>query len=198
MKDIDLTLKPSIESRKDAIHVAIIPLIAGENLSPGTYVSLNRETKQGVKSRAPDKNFSGPLGVVNPFYQGQIKKGEVFYLLLTPGTVMSIRHDWTHPEFKEMDEENQENVEGKNNLSRLSLKQQIAREFLEAYAISIGSDLDELLYRTRDYLLHDEYWNEGARFDGEYLPDGFWSYYEDYTNTKVEDGKRYSFFSCSC
>lgn len=79
----------SDDAQRDAVHVAIYPVIAAVNLSPGTHVQL-------VEGRAaPGPN---PIGIVDPFLKGRVKAGERFYLCLYQQTVTSLRHAWSHPD----------------------------------------------------------------------------------------------------
>lgn len=66
------------EAKRDAIHVAIIPVIAVRVLRPGEVLGS---------------------GIVDPFLKQPVQPGERFYLCLHPGTVTSVRHDWDHPFF---------------------------------------------------------------------------------------------------
>lgn len=77
---------------RDAIHVAIAPVIAIQELQPGQRIGLvDGESKAGVTSR--------PLGIVDPYLTESVKFGQMFYMFLFPQTVTSLRHVWTHPGF---------------------------------------------------------------------------------------------------
>lgn len=80
---------------RDAIHVAVAPVVAGEELSPGQQVFLIGEEA----FYALGKN-SGSIGIVDPFLARIVSKGERFWLCLYPGTTTSLRHAWTHPAFE--------------------------------------------------------------------------------------------------
>jgi hypothetical protein len=87
--DVNLGSTPSKYADRDAVHVAVIPMIAGEKLLPGTHVSV-----------VDGKCFaSGNLvGIVDPYRAHHvIKEGESFWLCLYPKSVTSIRHHWTCP-----------------------------------------------------------------------------------------------------
>ena len=73
------------------------------------------------------------------------------------------------------------------------------RRKLKDFAQQIGVDYDELIFRTFDYLDNEESWNEGERFDGVSLPDGYWDWFELVTGRVVPaDQRDYSIFSCAC
>jgi hypothetical protein len=80
------------EPNRDAIHIAVAPVVAGERLDPGEHVCL---TPSGVAVLAQGKS----IGVVDPFLRAFVGKGDRFWLFLTPGSVTGLRHEWDHPDF---------------------------------------------------------------------------------------------------
>jgi hypothetical protein len=80
VEKIPLGKKPEPGDRRDAVHVAIIPMTATRRLSPGQHLAN---------------------GIVDPFLTRSIEPGEAYWLLLYPNTVTSLRHVWTHPAFDE-------------------------------------------------------------------------------------------------
>jgi hypothetical protein len=83
---------PGDDDRRDAIHIAIIPVIASGELRPGQHVGPLPDDRFGVVER--------PIGVVDPFLRGPVKDGERFWLCLYPYSITSLRHVWTHPAFQ--------------------------------------------------------------------------------------------------
>lgn len=82
---------PDGERERDAIHIAVIPVRAAEPLGAGHHVGVT----DGKASRSPPL-----IGVVDPFLTpGLVEAGEWFWLLLYPGTITSLRHEWIHPAF---------------------------------------------------------------------------------------------------
>ena len=77
---------------RDAVHVAVAPIVAGEDLIPGAHVGLINNQAYGAHPE--------PIGVVDPFLERGPNRGEKFWLFLYPNTVTSLRHAWTHPAFK--------------------------------------------------------------------------------------------------
>lgn len=83
------------ERRRDAIHIAVAPVTASQDLDPGDHVALVAGTDETVYW----DNGEGPTGIVDPFLTNTVKKGQRFWLFLYPNTITGLRHIWTHPAF---------------------------------------------------------------------------------------------------
>jgi len=82
-------------SFRDAIHVAICPMVAGERLVPGQHVKIvNQKAVRAMRG-------FGAVGFVDPELEKPVNKGQRFYLWIYQRTVTSLRHQWTHPAFPE-------------------------------------------------------------------------------------------------
>lgn len=79
---------------RDAIHIAVAPVMAAEQLTPGQHVGFVDRTKAMVGT-----NTRQLLGIVDPFLPGPVSEGTRFYLCLYPRTITGLRHDWNHPAF---------------------------------------------------------------------------------------------------
>ena len=79
------------KSEKDAIHVAIAPVIAGEKLKPGQRV--------GLVSSTVVADVEPFVGIVDPYLRDDVEPTQRFWLFLMPGSVTSLKHAWTHPAF---------------------------------------------------------------------------------------------------
>lgn len=169
-----LGFKIGPNEHRDAIHLAVEPVVAAHDLQPGQHVGF---VVGGVG--VSDK----PLGIVDPFIEGTVKKGERFWLLVYPRQITSLRHVWAHPAFSQIEE-------GKAAPSDSEM-------FIRNVARSIGVGYEELMDHARDYIHTGDSWCEGGRFEGESLPEDFWGHFETVTGLK-ESGKGWSFFSCSC
>lgn len=82
------------EFEKDAIHIALVPVVSNEQLAPGQSVRLFQDSQKVVESFV-----SGAIGIVDPFLTGLVYPGQKFWMMLFPNTITSLRHDWTHPAF---------------------------------------------------------------------------------------------------
>jgi hypothetical protein len=83
------------EARRDAIHIAVEPVVAGERLHPGAHITVVK----GVAYNADTEDEEPPLGIVDPFLTKPIRKGQRFWFLMYPRMVTSLRHVWAHPSF---------------------------------------------------------------------------------------------------
>jgi hypothetical protein len=89
---------PTGTEGRDAVHIAIVPAIAGDNLERGWSVKLNG------KNEAEACNSENAIGVVDPFRRWEerfVSKGSWFWLCLYPKTITGLRHVWEHPSFPE-------------------------------------------------------------------------------------------------
>jgi len=74
---------------KDAVHVAIVSLVAGTALPCGCRIKLNCDN-QAIPARDGDKDS---FGVVSP-WSGRIARGERFWALMDPDSVAAVEHTW--------------------------------------------------------------------------------------------------------
>lgn len=84
------------EEHRDAIHIAICPVIADHNLNPGQQIGIFSQNGEEIVVGVNAKKY---LGIVDPFLKTPINKGEKFWMFLFPNTITSLRHEWTHPNF---------------------------------------------------------------------------------------------------
>ena len=78
---------------RDAVHLAIVSVVAAHELIPGQHIGLIDRASRLVGES------SEPIGIVDPFLTGTVHPGERFYLCLYPNTVTGMRHVWSHPAF---------------------------------------------------------------------------------------------------
>ncbi len=77
--------------QRDAIHIAVAPVVAARIMKPGEHVGLNAE---GLAIYSTE-----PIGLVDPFLKSPVAAGDKFWLFLYPGTITGLRHEWAHPAF---------------------------------------------------------------------------------------------------
>lgn len=180
-----MILEPDVGGR-DAVHVAVISAEAADKLAPGQHVGFNAaSTLEKLIVGISDD----PIGLVDPFLEVTVQKGQRFWLYLYPRTITSLRHNWTHPAFSD----------APLGAFYAPPSQKLeAEKWLLQYAREIGVTYRELMERADDYVASRQYWIEGGRWEGQSLPDEFWDHYQTVMDTKIPDDKRGSFFSCSC
>lgn len=171
---------------RDAIHLAVEPVVAGERLHPGQHIGI----VNGVATTKAPKL----LGIVDPFLIGFVPEGDKFWLIVYPRQISSLRHVWSHPDFED---EHSIDPEVINRVIQ-KLKGSPSEEWIRKYASEIDVEYDELISHVKEYLVNGESWSEGGHFDGTHLPNEFWDHYQIVTNTIVPGDQRGSFFSCSC
>lgn len=162
------------EAGRDAVHIAIAPVTAGERLLPGQHVGVIMAPD--VVARSGDH-----IGIVDPFLTTWIEAGARFYLCLYPNSITSLRHEWTHPSF----------------LASLVISTSEAwlRDFAEEIGLSYGQAVEAMQaadehgqYHTFGYDTPDICYKE---------LDQMWRHYEIVTGRKVKDTAR-GVFSCAC
>lgn len=169
MTDLKIGELITIARDRDAIHVAVAPVIAGESLSPGQHVGVQGDGTAG---------FKGPwIGIVDPFLTSQVQRGEKFWLFLYPGSITSLRHDWTHPAFG----------------AAMQSPSSGDRETIEAFAATESVSYEEMLGLLGEMDASGSVYG-ASRYSA--IPGGVWDAYERITGRHVADRPEY--FSCSC
>jgi hypothetical protein len=189
MKDAVATMGailPDDVGGRDAVHVAVIAMFAGEDLHPGQDVGYNGTIKDGHYVAYPIMDKF--VGIVDPFIKGYVKKGEKFWLFLYPRTITGLNHLWTHPEFDE----------SATGLYSSPSKKAASEKWIDDWAGQYGLRASKMIEEAKNWIDHGDHFSMGGTFEGEYVPDEFWDHYEVVTGKKVDRSDRESFFSCSC
>lgn len=82
------------KGERDAIHVALAPVTAAERLKPGQHVGFVREHNTDLVGVS-----SSPVGIIDPFLERSVERGQRCYLVLYQNTVTGMKHQWEHPAF---------------------------------------------------------------------------------------------------
>jgi hypothetical protein len=158
--------------QKDAVHVAVAPVIAAEYLNPGQSIGLQENDTRFAVSK-PAKF----IGVVDPFLKEGVQKGQKFWMFLNPNTITSLRHDWEHPAFIPSESE----------------------AWLRDFADEVQMTYEELLLAAKNYLESGDITCLG--FDTPdrvyYDREEFWDHYQKVTNQPVDPDES-MFFRCAC
>lgn len=169
------------EAGRDAVHIAVAPAIASHELHPGQHVGVSPD---GLAAHAGNH-----IGVVDPFLKQSVKQGERFFVCLYPGTITSLRHEWTHPSFPVA-----------NPLVDKEMEQ--SERWLRMYAITHNcytDDHEEAFQELIAGLRSGELFFHGSDLHGRYDLDDEWElkkHAETYLGIDI-DFDRFT-FSCSC
>lgn len=153
---------------KDAIHIAVLPVRAMDEFMPGEKVCLVNGT-DAIKCNEDSNTYHG---VVDPYLLNTVKRGERFWLFMRPGSITSLRHDWTHPALIKESEE-------------------WLRDFAERYKIDYNQMIDGAVDGSGCCF--------GSSGYSEELDDEFWDHVENVTNQRLNRNHRENtYFHCSC
>ena len=176
--------------KRDAIHLAVENVIAGEDLNPGDDIGFKKGYDNVVvRAFRNGVSHTKPVGIVDPFLEKRVEKGQRFWLIVYPRQIRSLRHVWTHPDFPEQEALQDANLTYEPVSSELALQQ---------FADNIGVTYKQLMCGAKDFLSRGDYMQDGGKFESVYAGEEFWNHYEAVTGIKVPEDKRGSFFSCSC
>lgn len=168
-------------AKRDAIHLAVLPAIAGQDLFAGQDVGLVGDVAMA--------NAETCLGIVDPFLGTLVHKGEMFWLVIYPRVITSLRHVWSHPNIDE------EPVQAKQDERQSQLELKEASElWIRQYAEAQGLSYYELMegaHNTDGDYIHIS----GMDAHGDVNPE-FWKHYTNLTG--VNPKFKATHFSCSC
>lgn len=171
------------EEKRDAIHLAVMPVEAGETLMPGQHIGV-------VNGKAFMEHQ--PIGIVDPFLLRPVEAGERFWLVIYPRKIQSLRHVWSHPALPD------EGAAPGPDDGELAA----ARRAIHAVAVDLGVS-DEALMEGASEWLKSKGSREGYMHFGDDLSyawdmPAFWSAYALLTGKDVPEDLRQAFFSCAC
>lgn len=182
--------------KRDAIHLGVEPIVAGCKLRPGEHVGI----KDGKALRMTPRLESSLklVGIVDPFLESVVLEGEMFWLVVYPRKITSIRHVWTHPDFPVGELDNEPSAREVISAREASEKWMCAwamEHMSDDYYGDYDTKLDEdtaysMAIRAGENTHIGPY--EDAR---EYINDEWWGHWETITGKK---GDRDAYFSCSC
>jgi hypothetical protein len=170
------------DEKRDAIHLAVLPAVAGHLLPPGTHVILHAD---GKAHHAFDKGKG--IGIVDPFLLENVREGERFWLVIYPRKITSLRHVWTHPDVPETEEVTKAMAPARS-ASEQWLRTWVASNDLPDYDRVIEAALDA---------------DGSSVFLGDYdssavIPGEFWDHLEVVSGRQFPATERPEYFSCAC
>jgi len=177
---------------RDAVHVALAPVVAYERLLPGEHIGFvdPLDTTLAGSANSCDKT----LGIVDPYLRKAVSKGERFFMCLYPQTTTGLRHVWTHPAFPE----------GPPKVAMVDDAKTAAVKRITEIAEMLGDDFgtyDELMNHVQacikggDHFV--EYGTEHLRDTWYGVEDEFWKCFETITGQK-KPIEHVAIFCCSC
>lgn len=175
--------------KRDAIHLAVFPVQAGERLRAGDHVAL------GVDGCAVFVARGAGVGIVDPFLLESVAPGERFWLVVYPRQITSLRHVWEHAAFPPSGETGPDAAAVIEALHDKDASEAWLRNFC---AISDCPGFEEVVGGAcagTDSWDDDYIHFQGQDAHGE-IPPEFWDHLENYTGRTFPT--RASYFSCSC
>lgn len=166
---------PNAWQPRDAVHIAVIPAEAGQDLQPGSPVTI-------VGGVAMASHPLSAAGVVSPFLTFPVRKGECFWLMLPPGTITSLRHEWTSPAFPSGAASNatfEEKAESEAWLADFIGESHYKREISN-------------LLTAGTCTIH------GREMQNEWVPNEFWHHLERLTGRQTAEIRSTAYFDCRC
>jgi hypothetical protein len=91
-------LDPDFKPTRDAVHIPIVPVFAEGVLLVwgGDRLVLRKEGDKVFASSAKPEDHS--YSIADPFIQGAIEPGQLFYAWLKPESTQKLWHQFTHKE----------------------------------------------------------------------------------------------------
>lgn len=178
------------EGGRDAIHLAVEPVEAGEKLYAGQDIGI----KDGKAFHWG--HCSKSLGIVDPFLKEPVNLGQKFWLIVYPRQITSLRHVWEHPDFeiKETEQPKSLSVDSEEWLRDWCSKNDCP-DWLTVKAALLGEHVEVVEGYGEAYSNEGEYLLFRGRNAHASIPLEFWEHFEKATGKRV---KQYDFFSCTC
>jgi hypothetical protein len=174
------------EEKRDAIHLAVMPVEAGETLPPGAHIGVSKDGRAYAVAR------EHCIGIVDPFLTEPVSYRDRFWLVIYPRKIQSLRHVWSHPalpdEVPAVAPAPDETAKG------------AAERWLRVHAETLGLSYGALLEYAEQWLESGDYVVQLGRetWRDNFDAAGFWPRYELVSGKHVPEHQKEQFFSCSC
>lgn len=171
------------EGGRDAIHLAVEPVVAGERLYPSAHIGV----KNGKAYHNTDKLYAHCdkfLGIVDPFLLSPVEIGDRFWLIVYPRQITSLRHVWEHPDFDK-------------KLKDIESEFHTSQKWIEDFAESHGLTYERVI-SVADENANGGYETISLGQSETQVPAEFWDHYQVVRGKVVEEANKGSFFSCAC
>lgn len=117
----ELIRESAEHNKRDAVHMAIVPIMAAKRLRPGQRVGVCENGLYSADTQA--------VGIVDPFLIADVEPGQTFWLMLFQRTVTTLRHEWTHPAFPN----------GLERVENTTIDKSVSESWLRNYAARFNS-----------------------------------------------------------
>lgn len=169
------------EVERDAIHIAVLPVVAGDYLSPGQWIGFRE-----WDNRAIADNSSDAIGVVDPFLKATVNRGQKFWMLVFPNTITSLRHEWVHPEIPP----------SPSKQTKMSVSEAWLREFADDFYVDYYVMMGDVAAAVKAGGC-DSIMTLGSSADVDY--ETFWYHYQIVTGTVIDhEVTKDMWFRCAC
>lgn len=200
------------DEKRDAIHLGVEPVEAGEQLDVGAIIGI----KDGKAYQSTKRNGIKALGIVDPFLESKVLPGQRFWLVVMPRQITSLRHVWEHPDFPDSRETSHvvavskawDDLSDAERKTHVSIGTELGKawEFLENYAEELsdykGDITAEQLFDQGLEAIEDpngyNYLVGGSSMEGGRPSAEFWEAMSVLLNRDLTDVEKPNFFSCSC
>lgn len=173
---------------RDAIHFAVAPVVAAERLSPGQHVGFVQSNQEVVGGSGSPASF---IGIIDPFLDAPVRKGERCWLFLYPHTITSIRHEWVHPAFSAAEATA---PESSKSASEKWMRAWAMEHMSEDYYGDRGR-VDEQSAYAFALRAGDEHFIGPYEEARDHIDSEWWAHWEIITG---RTGDREAYFSCAC
>lgn len=179
------------DEKRDAIHLAVLPIEAGQRLIRGNHIVV----LDGVALAVPGGHPKA-VGIVDPFLTGAVEKGQRFWLVIYPRTIQSLRHVWSHPAFP--DEAGYPPAHVDDDATTVK-----ARAAIHAVAVDLGVSDEAMMKGAKNWLESREDRTGimmcfGKDLSYDWNMEAFWNAYALLTGESVPEDKARAFFTCAC
>lgn len=181
LETLGMIIDPS--QKRDAIHLAVEPVTAAHDLVPGQDIGI-------LSSGLASADALPLLGIVDPFLKETVEQGQMFWLVVYPRKISSLRHVWTHPDIADPFPD----LGGSEDLEE-------SRYWVKDFAARIEMSPDDLMAAAEKWVTTNSYTmdnTEGYKNVNYHEFEEFWVHYEKLSRKKVPENDREVPFSCSC
>lgn len=193
------------DARRDAVHLACEPV---KNETSKSWYPSDAMTFGETGKLRQAREGEEVIGIIDPFLRVSdddpdswvsVDPGETCFLILMPGAVTSLRHVWTHPQFKDLADE--PGTPKAKAVKAEKTEEEISEIWLREYADEHGVDYEEMMSAARSHIVDPDGWNYvsgGSAAEGAYTGEEFWHHVGILLGIEVQPEQQGSIITCSC